>query len=298
MEPVFTRHQQRRVPLPVGRNAGRACGKAYGRLFSQLDLVSARLEKQRYLVRDTITEADVRLFTTLVRFDRLYRRDASALGVRPRPCSGHRGSAKPSTSITSTAVYYEATSDKQAHGDRAGGADLRTCRAGAKRTVARRWVTGLPSTARPAAPGSRTRSCLPSTPCSGQPPGDRCRPRDPLAIPARRGRPPAVWSRRTARADPMSRRGPRAPWDRAAATARRRPPRGAVAGHVHADRHDDDDGDHDERDEHATSSCGGRFPRVATAIRRLLGREAHSPASVPRRAAAMSQSPGSVVLAH
>lgn len=45
---------------------------AYDRLFTQLDALSARLAGQRYLVGDTITEADVRLFTTLVRFDPVY----------------------------------------------------------------------------------------------------------------------------------------------------------------------------------------------------------------------------------
>ncbi|MEV4628532.1 glutathione S-transferase C-terminal domain-containing protein [Micromonospora sp. NPDC049523] len=46
--------------------------RAYKRLFDRLDWLSARLEGQRYLVSDTITEADVRLFTTLVRFDAVY----------------------------------------------------------------------------------------------------------------------------------------------------------------------------------------------------------------------------------
>jgi putative glutathione S-transferase len=46
--------------------------KAYHRLFGRLDWLSARLAGQRYLVGDTITEADVRLFTTLVRFDTVY----------------------------------------------------------------------------------------------------------------------------------------------------------------------------------------------------------------------------------
>jgi glutathionyl-hydroquinone reductase len=46
--------------------------KAYRRLFDRLDWLSERLEGQRYLVGDTITEADVRLFTTLVRFDAVY----------------------------------------------------------------------------------------------------------------------------------------------------------------------------------------------------------------------------------
>ncbi|MEV0245288.1 glutathione S-transferase C-terminal domain-containing protein [Nocardia sp. NPDC050712] len=45
---------------------------AYDRLFARLDWLSERLERQRYLVGDTITEADVRLFTTLARFDPVY----------------------------------------------------------------------------------------------------------------------------------------------------------------------------------------------------------------------------------
>jgi putative glutathione S-transferase len=45
---------------------------AYYRLFERLDRLSDRLRRQRYLVGDTITEADVRLFTTLVRFDAVY----------------------------------------------------------------------------------------------------------------------------------------------------------------------------------------------------------------------------------
>ena len=49
-----------------------AYDKAYDRLFTALDWVSERLEGQRYLVGDTITEADVRLFTTLARFDPVY----------------------------------------------------------------------------------------------------------------------------------------------------------------------------------------------------------------------------------
>lgn len=45
---------------------------AYDRLFTALDWLSERLATQRYLVGDTITEADVRLFTTLARFDPVY----------------------------------------------------------------------------------------------------------------------------------------------------------------------------------------------------------------------------------
>ncbi|WP_433791294.1 glutathione S-transferase family protein [Actinoplanes sp. CA-252034] len=46
--------------------------KAYDRLFARLDQLSQRLSRRRYLVGDTITEADVRLFTTLARFDAVY----------------------------------------------------------------------------------------------------------------------------------------------------------------------------------------------------------------------------------
>lgn len=49
-----------------------AYNAAYDRLFTGLDWLSDRLSTQRYLVGDTLTEADVRLFTTLVRFDPVY----------------------------------------------------------------------------------------------------------------------------------------------------------------------------------------------------------------------------------
>lgn len=41
-------------------------------VFRRLELLARRLAGQRYLVGDTITEADIRLFTTLVRFDAVY----------------------------------------------------------------------------------------------------------------------------------------------------------------------------------------------------------------------------------
>ena len=46
--------------------------RAFTRLFDRFDWLSERLTNQRYLVGDTITEADVRLFTTLARFDPVY----------------------------------------------------------------------------------------------------------------------------------------------------------------------------------------------------------------------------------
>ncbi|MFC9793285.1 glutathione S-transferase family protein [Streptomyces sp. NPDC057695] len=50
----------------------RAYDEAYRRLWDRLDWLEERLAGQRYLVGDTLTEADVRLFPTLVRFDAVY----------------------------------------------------------------------------------------------------------------------------------------------------------------------------------------------------------------------------------
>jgi glutathionyl-hydroquinone reductase len=49
-----------------------AYDRAYERLFAGLDLLEERLGTRRYLMGDLLTEADVRLFTTLVRFDAAY----------------------------------------------------------------------------------------------------------------------------------------------------------------------------------------------------------------------------------
>jgi putative glutathione S-transferase len=49
-----------------------AYDSAFTRLFDHLDLLSDRLASRRYLMGSTVTEADVRLFTTLARFDAVY----------------------------------------------------------------------------------------------------------------------------------------------------------------------------------------------------------------------------------
>jgi putative glutathione S-transferase len=46
--------------------------KAYARLWEAMDWLEERLASRRYLMGDSITEADVRLFTTLARFDAVY----------------------------------------------------------------------------------------------------------------------------------------------------------------------------------------------------------------------------------
>ncbi|MGW6540947.1 glutathione S-transferase family protein [Streptomyces sp. NPDC055051] len=49
-----------------------AYDSAYRRLWDALDRLEERLSGRRYLVGDTLTEADVRLFPTLARFDAVY----------------------------------------------------------------------------------------------------------------------------------------------------------------------------------------------------------------------------------
>jgi len=50
----------------------KAYEKAFNALFDTLDMLERRLTGQRYLVGDRITEADWRLFPTLLRFDPVY----------------------------------------------------------------------------------------------------------------------------------------------------------------------------------------------------------------------------------
>jgi len=49
-----------------------AYDKAFDDLFAAIDQLEQRLNRQRYLLGGWITEADWRLFTTLIRFDAVY----------------------------------------------------------------------------------------------------------------------------------------------------------------------------------------------------------------------------------
>ncbi len=55
-----------------------AYDEAYRRLFARLDWLEDRLAGQRFLLGESITEADVRLFTTLARFDAVYHTHCKA----------------------------------------------------------------------------------------------------------------------------------------------------------------------------------------------------------------------------
>lgn len=46
--------------------------EAYGEVFAELDHIDAHLADHRYLLGEQLTEADIRLFTTLIRFDAVY----------------------------------------------------------------------------------------------------------------------------------------------------------------------------------------------------------------------------------
>lgn len=50
----------------------RAYEFAYDHLFTRLDWLDSRLEDKKYLFGDQLTDSDVRLFTTLARFDSVY----------------------------------------------------------------------------------------------------------------------------------------------------------------------------------------------------------------------------------
>ena len=65
------RRERRRLPLRVRRRPDVVRAR-YDRLFAALDRLEERLTGRRYLVGNHVTEADIRLFTTLVRFDAVY----------------------------------------------------------------------------------------------------------------------------------------------------------------------------------------------------------------------------------
>ena len=73
--------------------------EAFDALFETLDDLEERLARQRYLLGERLTEADWRLFTTLLRFDPVYvghfkmqqaapDRHPETLGLHPRALSG------------------------------------------------------------------------------------------------------------------------------------------------------------------------------------------------------------------
>ena len=114
------RRQQRRLPLRVRRLPGGLRARLSPGCSPASTGSTDRLSQQRYLVGDTITEADVRLFTTLARFDAVYhghfkcnRQKLSEMPVlwalRPRPVPDARASATPSTSCTSSATTTSCT---------------------------------------------------------------------------------------------------------------------------------------------------------------------------------------------
>jgi len=82
--PEHLQEQIENINLPIYENINngvyrcgfatsqRAYEKAFKRLFNELDNIENILAQQQYLAGDTLTEADWRLFTTLIRFDAVY----------------------------------------------------------------------------------------------------------------------------------------------------------------------------------------------------------------------------------
>ena len=108
-------------------------------MFAALDTLEERLSRQRYLVGDRITEADWRLFTTLVRFDPVYvghfkcnlRRiaDYPNLSNYLRELYQVPGVAGTVNLHHIKAHYYGSHQTHQSDRDRAGRAGTRLCRA-------------------------------------------------------------------------------------------------------------------------------------------------------------------------
>lgn len=57
--------------------------QVFKELFAALDRCEDILSKQRYLAGNVLTEADVRLFMTLIRFDEVRARAHHSLSLRP-----------------------------------------------------------------------------------------------------------------------------------------------------------------------------------------------------------------------
>lgn len=71
IEPIF-RNVNNGVYRAGFATTQQAYDEAYETLFAELDRLEVRLADRRYLLGDRLTEADIRLFTTLVRFDAVY----------------------------------------------------------------------------------------------------------------------------------------------------------------------------------------------------------------------------------
>ncbi len=71
IEPIF-HHVNNGVYKCGFASAQSAYDIAYNSLFAELDRLSERLADQRYLMGENLTEVDIRLFTTLARFDAVY----------------------------------------------------------------------------------------------------------------------------------------------------------------------------------------------------------------------------------
>ncbi len=150
-----------------------AYDKAFDRLFTALDTIEERLATRRFLMGESITEADVRLFTTLARFDPVYygHFKTNRTAARSAICGGtpatsirRPGSATRSTSRRSNSTT---TSSTRTSIPPASFPTDRISPAGSPRMVVRSSVAVRSATARrrdPSPPARRFPSSTPPPP--------------------------------------------------------------------------------------------------------------------------------------
>ena len=130
---VYARRQQRRLPVRFRRPQD-AYERGVPAALRPAGRCPTGCATRRYLVGDTITEADVRLFVTLVRFDAVYHghfkcnrqklTEMPVLWAYAATCSRPRASATPSTSTRSSGTTTASTPEINPTGIVPAGPDL------------------------------------------------------------------------------------------------------------------------------------------------------------------------------
>jgi putative glutathione S-transferase len=144
--------------------------RAYAPLFDRLDWLSERLSGRRYLMGESITEADVRLFTTLVRFDPVYPghfkcnraklTEMPVLWAYARDLSQTPGFGDTIDFDHIKRHYYQVHRDINRPASCRSG---RTCPVGRPRITARSKAAGRSGMGTPPPPRRRRRGCRPNT---------------------------------------------------------------------------------------------------------------------------------------
>ena len=156
-----------------------AYDEAYDRLWSTMDWLEDRLGERRYLMGSAITEADVRLFTTLARFDAVYHGHFKCNRVKltempnlwgyARDLFQSRGFGETIDFAQIKEHYYVVHEDAEPLGDRAPGPGPVGVADPARTRVAGLRQSPLSPGGRPPAPARRVRPRARSAPPRGRP---------------------------------------------------------------------------------------------------------------------------------